>query len=57
MEMVSSRNATSHTYVEVTANRIAETIRQEYCYEFEHLLSVFDALLMDDMGPKKADSE
>lgn len=57
MEMVSSRNATAHTYDEATANRIAETIRQEYYYDFEHLLSVFNALLADDTEPKQKDSE
>ncbi|QJD77516.1 nucleotidyltransferase substrate binding protein [Spirosoma rhododendri] len=57
MEMVSSRNATSHTYDEATANRIAETIRQEYFYDFEHLLTVFNELLIDDMEPKKNDIE
>lgn len=57
MEMVSSRNATSHTYDEATANRIAETIRQEYYYDFEHLLAVFNELLIDDMEPKKNDIE
>ncbi|GAB2588160.1 hypothetical protein GCM10027190_41330 [Spirosoma areae] len=42
MEMVSSRNATSHTYNEATADDIAKAIRDEYFLEFEKLISTLE---------------
>ncbi|MCF8308941.1 MAG: nucleotidyltransferase substrate binding protein [Bacteroidales bacterium] len=42
MQMHKSRNLTSHTYEEATAEDIIENIRQEYFALFEHLKNHFD---------------
>lgn len=42
MEMVKSRNATSHTYDETTANEITEVIRDSYYFAFSTLISTLE---------------
>lgn len=37
MEMIQSRNLTSHTYEEATAAQIVSAIRKDYYKEFEKL--------------------
>jgi nucleotidyltransferase substrate binding protein (TIGR01987 family) len=44
MEMVSSRNATSHTYNEATADDIAKAILDEYFPEFEKLIATLEGI-------------
>jgi nucleotidyltransferase substrate binding protein (TIGR01987 family) len=42
MDMISSRNLTSHTYNEAVANQIITAIRETYFSEFEALLLVLN---------------
>lgn len=44
MEMIQSRNRSSHTYNEDTANEIAEAILTKYVKEFENFLLKFTEL-------------
>ena len=44
MEMIQSRNRTSHTYNEDTANEIAEAILTRYAQQFEKFLLKFTEL-------------
>lgn len=44
MEMIGSRNLTSHTYNEATAAQIVHDIRNHYVSEFEALYAKLDAL-------------
>ena len=44
MEMIQSRNRTSHTYNEDTANEIAEAILARYVQQFEKFLLKFTEL-------------
>jgi len=44
MEMIQSRNRTSHTYNEDTAKEIAEAILSSYVQQFEKLLAKFSEL-------------
>ena len=45
MEMVKSRNATSHTYDESTANEITEAIRDNYYVAFSILISTLEGIV------------
>lgn len=45
MEMVKSRNATSHTYDESTANQITEAIRDSYFFAFSTLISTLEDII------------
>lgn len=45
MEMVKSRNATSHTYDESTANEITEVIRNSYFFAFSTLISTLEDII------------
>ena len=45
MEMVKSRNATSHTYDESTANEITEAIRDNYYVAFSILISTLEDIV------------
>lgn len=40
LDILDDRNLTSHTYDEVTANRIRDNIMNKYIYEFGKLLNV-----------------
>lgn len=44
MDMVSSRNATTHTYNEATAEDIAQAIKYDYYYEFQKLIDTLEQL-------------
>lgn len=44
MEMINSRNQTSHTYNEETAQKIAKDITSFYFQEFERLQARFNLL-------------
>ena len=44
MEMIQSRNRTSHTYNQDTANEIAEAILTKYVQGFENFLLKFTEL-------------
>ena len=44
MEMIQSRNRTSHTYNEDTAKEIAEAILSSYVQQFEKFLAKFSEL-------------
>ncbi len=44
MDMLDSRNATTHTYDEAVANKIAQDILKSYVAEFEKLRDTFNAL-------------
>ena len=44
MDMVRSRNATSHTYDEETANEITEVIRNSYYFAFESLILTLESI-------------
>lgn len=44
MEMVKSRNATSHTYDESTANEITEAIRDSYYFAFSTLIATLEVV-------------
>jgi nucleotidyltransferase substrate binding protein (TIGR01987 family) len=44
MEMIKSRNQTSHTYNEETANQIADAIASRYFPEFQRFLARFTEL-------------
>jgi nucleotidyltransferase substrate binding protein (TIGR01987 family) len=44
MEMIQSRNRTSHTYNEETANEIADAILSRYVPEFEKFIQKFSEL-------------
>lgn len=44
MEMIKSRNQTSHTYNEETANQITEVVVERYYAEFEKFQEKFTAL-------------
>ena len=48
MNMINSRNKTSHTYNEETASEIAEQIINEYYSEFEKLSEKLNHLLNED---------
>ncbi len=50
MEMIQSRNMTSHTYNEATAAQIASAIRNAYCAEFETLRIKLDELKREEQG-------
>ncbi len=50
MEMIQSRNMTSHTYDEATADQIASAIRNTYCSEFETLRKKLDELKREEQG-------
>ncbi len=50
MKMVKSRNATSHTYDESTANEITEAIRDSYFLEFSSLISTLEAIITGSQG-------
>ena len=39
LDILDDRNLTSHTYDEITANRIRDNIMNKYIYEFEKLLN------------------
>ena len=49
MEMVKSRNATSHTYDESTANEITEAIRENYYFAFSMLISTLEAIITENL--------
>lgn len=49
MEMVKSRNATSHTYDESTANEITEAIRDNYYFAFSTLISTLEAIIIENL--------
>ena len=44
MDMIKSRNQTSHTYNEETANEITEAILHRYCAQFSQFSTRFDRL-------------
>ncbi|HWL53087.1 MAG TPA: nucleotidyltransferase substrate binding protein [Chthoniobacteraceae bacterium] len=48
MEMITSRNQTSHTYHEQTADKIAKAITSSYVAEFKRFLSRFTELEKDE---------
>lgn len=48
MQMIESRNRTSHTYNEATANQIASDVLQHYIPLFNTLKNRFDGLLEKD---------
>ncbi len=50
MEMITSRNLSTHTYDEATANQIVAAIRNHYCAEFEALRIRLDRLKEDEPG-------
>ncbi len=49
MEMVKSRNLTSHTYDEETVEKIVDMILGSYIYEFEKLEEKLDALKEEEI--------
>lgn len=49
MDMIGSRNQTSHTYNADTTNEIAKAIKNKYINEFNALFSTFDALRLKEM--------
>ena len=48
MDMINSRNLTSHTYNEAIATKIVAAIRQAYCAEFEELGVKMDELRQEE---------
>lgn len=40
LDILDDRNLTSHTYDEITANRIRDNIINKYIYQFDKLLSI-----------------
>ncbi len=49
MKMITSRNLTSHSYNEATADEIAEAIFDNYFYLFEELESTLESLRIGDI--------
>ena len=50
MDMINSRNLTSHTYDENVASKIVAEIREIYFSEFEKFRIRFDELKRDELG-------
>lgn len=51
MEMIKSRNATSHTYDEAAADAIIEMIRERYHVAFEKLISTLENRITERLRP------
>jgi nucleotidyltransferase substrate binding protein (TIGR01987 family) len=50
MDMVNSRNLTTHTYDEITARKIADIIVQQYFSEFKDLHARLTELMEEDLS-------
>lgn len=48
MNMITSRNLTSHTYDEATAEKIISAIRASYCLEFQAFKARFEQLSQEE---------
>lgn len=50
MRMITSRNITSHTYNEPTANEIQAMVLNQYCQAFDALREKFEALRREELA-------
>jgi nucleotidyltransferase substrate binding protein (TIGR01987 family) len=57
MDMIKSRNLTSHTYNEKVARAIAQAISGTYFAEFEAFLARFSALKSEELADENGDDQ